>query len=225
MVFDKKARKEEVLVPIPDHPLTRQVLRSSLRDQKWLHGEVLDAYMALLQKRADNAGKKHKFLPTHFYQLISAPNYHVGAGLAYVKEQDLFEWDYLYVPMNVNENHWVMVLVNFKKRTLWALDSLPPLGQAGYGMEKQLYCVARFLHDLAKLRSLPIEVLKWHRKDMRDIPTQTDDHNCGVYVLTFAEMISRGCKEIVIDRSLLPQMRNRITLELVLGSINRKVIE
>ena len=209
-----------MLVNIVDHPLKRSQLKC-LRDKKWLRDDVLDAYMALLQERAAKAEKKQKFLPMHFYQLISAVDYNVRSGLAYVKEQDLFEWDYLYIPINVDGNHWVMVVVDFKKHTLWALDPLPPAGDNGYGREHELATVARFLNDLGKARyGAGKDVLTWSRKDMLGIPVQPDTYNCGVYVLMYAECMSRGSM-IVIDPNTLPHMRQRIAVDLVGGSISR----
>ena len=80
-----------------------------------------------------------------------------------------------------------MVLMGLKERILWALDSLPHDGDALYGLRAEVETVARFLHDLAKIRSLNIDVWRWVQLAMPGIPTQPDSWNCGVYVLMFAE--------------------------------------
>jgi Ulp1 protease family, C-terminal catalytic domain len=209
MIFDKHADEDDVLVTIPDHPLTRGVL-SCLKNGEWLRDDVLDAYMALLQERAFKDGRKFKFLPTHFYQVISTPDYSVRSGLQYMKEQDIFHWQYLFIPINVDGNHWVMVLVDLANKVMWSLDPLPTKS-----MSPQLAIVARFLCDLAQLRNqVPLQVQSWSRMPMTNIPTQKDGFNCGVYVLLYAELISRPAV-LAIDPTTLADMRNRIAVDLV----------
>ena len=154
--------------------------------------------MALLQKRADGQKKKLKFLPTHFYSMISARPYTFGNGLQYVKEQDLLQWDKLFVPINVNEEHWVMVVVDLQSELLEFYDSLPKKFHRG-----QMKNIAKFFGDLSTLRGKSgMGISDWKKVVREDILVQPDTFNCGVFVLMFAEMISQG-RPLVIDSESL----------------------
>src|SRR5450759_899289 len=215
-VFDKRASKDEVLVTIPNHPLTRGTL-SCLRARMWLKDDVLDTYMALLQERAVESCRS-KFLPTHFYQVISTVEYSVRSGLPYVKEQDLFEWDYLFIPITVAAIHWVMVLVDLQGRAIFALDPLP---KPDCTLNREMEVVSRFLNDLAITRKAAVAVPSWRKMKLEGLPIKVDTYNCGVYVLLYAELISRQA-DIIIDPLTLPYMRKRIVVDLVSKQISRQ---
>ena len=215
-IFDRNASQDEVLVTIPDHPLTRAQL-GCLAGQKWLTDDVLDAYMALLQIRATEQNKKHKFLPTHFYQVISSVPYNIRNGMQYVKEQDLFTWSDAYIPINVGGVHWVMVVVDFKSQEILSIDPLN-----AEALVEPMRIVARFLNDLASLRkiSTSTHVLSWKRTTVTDHPVQQDGYNCGIYVLLYAEQLSRPT-DMAIDPLTLRHMRQRIVVDLVSNNIVR----
>src|SRR5665811_2160402 len=98
-----------------------------------------------------------------------------------MKEQDIFSWQYLFIPINVDNDHWVMVLVDLANKVMWSLDPLPTKSRSA-----QLAIVARFFCDLALLRNqVPLQVQSWSRMPMTNIPTQPDGFNCGVYVLLY----------------------------------------
>ena len=193
--------------------MTRSTL-SCLKEIKWLKDDVLDAYMALLQQRSASSSKKHKFFPTHFYQLISAENYHIRTGLQYVRDEDILEWDFLYIPINVNENHWVLVMVDLQGGRLFPMDPL------GGNLKTETAYVKRFLDDLVQLRK-PTMPKPWGRVMLHGIPTQGDNYNCGVYVLLYAELLSRPAK-FIIDPLSLRYMRQRIVVDLITSKIVRE---
>lgn len=220
-IFDKNADQNEVLANIPDHPLTRAKL-SCLEGEEWLRDDVMDAYMALLQERGSPvANVRLKFFPTHFYQLISKSKYDVRAGMHYVKEQNLLDWDFLYIPINLRGVHWVMVGVDLRICAIWGIDPLPTKEDS---LADEMYIIARFFDDLAKIRRKagqePVSILSWRRAMMEKVPTQQDGYNCGVYVLMFAELMSRPTY-LVIDHATLPDMRKRIAVDLVTKKICR----
>ncbi len=209
------APQDEVLVKLADNQLTRKAL-ACLQYPQWLAADVMDAYMALLQNRARKNNSKRKFFPTHFYQMISKEPYVVNNGLPYVREQDLFEWEYFYIPINVESSHWVLLIVGLREQAIYALDSLPTKQ-----LTKQLDTVARFFSDVARLRpAAPTNISKWERRKKEGIPTQRDGHSCGVFVLLYAEMHSRPAP-ILIDPESVAEMRNRIAVDLVTLNIVR----
>jgi Ulp1 family protease len=216
-IFDHtKKREERIVNHIPDHPLTREDLRC-LGPGRWLTGEVLDAYMVLLQNRANRLGLRYKFFPTHFFQVLEKEPYTVRNGLQYVKEADALELDKWFIPINQDGNHWVLVIVDFKDERIEMLDPLPN--------KRELYdqpgIIHRFIADLCVVRHLAMGG-DWGSITLTELPTQPDNHNCGVYVILYADVLSTGGPPLWHIPKLL-HVRNRIAVDLYTGQVTSAV--
>ncbi|KAG5558061.1 hypothetical protein RHGRI_008087 [Rhododendron griersonianum] len=76
----------------------------------------------------------------------------------------------VYIPINENNIHWFMCVVNFKDANVYVLDSLPSLSKSKVQNEKVLR-VLEYLDDVIqhlgnngsvmKAHKLPIKRLKW----------------------------------------------------------------
>lgn len=59
---------------------------------------------------------------------------------------------------------------------------------------------------------------EWRFEDITDTPLQTNNYDCGVFALMFAEAISRG-KEITVKQDQMKQLRNQIIVEIFKGKL------
>ena len=59
-----------------------------------------------------------------------------------------------------------------------------------------------------------IDFTNWEWNIMKNIPKQQNDHDCGAYMLTYAEDISRGA-ELRFTQGMMPHMRQKIALEML----------
>lgn len=219
-VLDSKAPQEDVICVVGTHALKRTTLRC-LEPMEWLNCETIDAYMHLLQVRADSTGVPIEFLPTHFYTMITNPEYNFNNGLMYFHNKHPFECDTVVIPMHQGKEgnqHWVMVVVNMKSKQVEFYDPLLQLNTK----KTELRNVKRWFHDLAVIRSVKsVNVPLWIDVEMKTIPKQQDDYNCGVYVLLYAECLGRGesVEKLEIDPHMMTKTRRKFVMDLCLKQI------
>ena len=210
-ILNPDAQDSEVITVVGEHTLRRGILRC-LGPTEWLSCEVLDAYFYLLQRRANEACEKMMFLPTHFYTMITKPSFNFNNGLQYFRDKNPFDCDLVFVPINQGEEHWVIVVVNVKAKQMHFYDPLLQLN----AKKVELANVNRFFNDLSRIRGLAkLNVPLWAKVVVTDIAKQDDDYNCGVYVLLYAEHISRRTGlPLQIDPTTLVQKRKSILMTL-----------
>ena len=212
-------KDDEVVIKVGDIHLKRRALMC-LKPQMWLNCKIMDAYMELLQIRNTQIGGKVMFFPTHFYRMVakSRDGYEFRSGLPYVRNKNVFDMDMLVIPMNQNEVHWVMVVVNIKEKRLEFYDPL----QQGMTIYTEMLIMQKWFAELAALRNLKtVNIQAWDSQMLTNVPLQKDGYNCGVYVNHFAEFLSRGVP-FVIDQDNLEYLRNQILVDLYNGTINRE---
>jgi sentrin-specific protease 1 len=74
--------------------------------------QVIDSYLSLIATRSDNDGflRVHSF-KTYFYIALCSRGF---AGVSrWTKNVDIFSKDLLFFPMNINQNHWVLIVCAF----------------------------------------------------------------------------------------------------------------
>ncbi len=219
IIFNVKGKDDEVVIKVGEIHLKRRALLC-LKPREWLNCEVMDAYMELLQIRNNQNGGKFMFFPTHFYGLVvpSTDAYNFKSGLPYVYKKNVFDMDVLVIPMNQGKVHWVMVVVNIKEKRIEFYDPLQPRRT----IYPEMSMMQKWFGELAALRSLKtLGIQDWDSQMMTNFPKQKDNYNCGVYVIHFAEFLSRGVP-FVIDQDNLDSLRNQILVDLYNGTINRE---
>ena len=217
--LDPEKDPNEVLSEVQGHALSRRVL-SCFRDKEYLTCEPIDAYMALLQTRANKNGKKIMFLPTHFYNMITKPAFNLKGGLDYVQNPDPFEQDLVVIPIHQASEHWVMVAIETTAKEIRFYDPTNLVG----GGKTEMANIARFFDELSAVkhkRGSRIAFSGWARGIAQSIPRQTDAFNCGVYLLFYAEYLGRkaSLSPGSIDPKLLPAIRVNFLLDLLSGTV------
>ncbi|KAJ3052184.1 SUMO1 sentrin specific peptidase 1 [Rhizophlyctis rosea] len=97
-----------------------------------------------------------------------------------------FELDYMVIPVNVAGVHWTCCVVDMKNKLIVYLDSM---------LVNNSGCVDRIEDYLKRLQQLkkdmPLEDW-WVQFFPKDIPTQSNGYDCGVFVCTYMEYVTRG---------------------------------
>ncbi|XP_021321095.1 uncharacterized protein LOC8062482 isoform X2 [Sorghum bicolor] len=155
--------KAEV-VQIDDYVLTIEHLQKNVTDG-FIYDQVINAYahissvetdstsfITTLQARkllGETGGIDNAKQTTTWANLIA--NKCIGKNL-------------IFVPMNVNDNHWVLLVLNFLKGEIQILNSLASNPHT---------------RDVVKEHTL------WETEMYSNIPQQTDGHSCGAFVLKY----------------------------------------
>ena len=154
----------------------------------------------------------------------------------------LFNLDNLFVPININNTHWLFLWTDFNAQAIEIYDSIG--GLSNPRNRKYMWAMRQFLYDL-KFKGSPVDnrpnfeewKSSWTTRDMtRQSPKQAgNDDDCGVFTILLIYLISQGVnlrrtsydQHIVTDRKL----RQMIALSLIkcneltaLGEIDNFII-
>ena len=181
----------------------------------WLNDTVITAYLDTAVDHAlKTSGHKRGEVPkqvafsTYFYPRLSADG--AKSVTRWVKRakvggKDLKDVERIYIPINQNSNHWTLLVISPKFKTIEYFDS--------------------FHGDPSKVIDNAKELLKyelggdfkageWTIKG-RGGPRQTNGVDCGVFVSTTVKMISLGVDPMAYSSTDIPLQRRRIVAELM----------
>lgn len=214
----KRGNDEEVLSKIGSNSCTRYDIRL-LAPTKWLNDEVINFYILILNTRQANSSKylKCHFFNTFFYQLLCNNNgtYNYDRVKKWTNSIDIFSFDKVIMPIHLG-NHWCCAVINFKDKRIEYFDSL--LGNNPECISK----LRRYLQDEMKNRKKEgiIDLNEFENVTDKDIPTQQNGYDCGVFMCKFAEFSSRGAK-LNFTQQDITQYRRRMVLEI----LNKQTLE
>merc|ERR1719247_4074572 len=172
--------------------LTRDKLRC-LTDGQWLNDEVINFYMKMLQERCKegNGYQQSYFCNSFFYTKLTEGGTYTYKNVARWTKRakvDVFALDLVFVPIHVHGIHWCMGVVDVPRKEVRYYDSMSG-GDHGFG-EHMLQWVADE-HKDKKGKPLP-DAGTWSVVRPQNVPQQENGNDCGVFMVTCAEYLSRG---------------------------------
>jgi len=131
----------------------------------------------------------------------------------WTKKFDLFLYKYIIIPIHLG-NHWVCSAINFNKKRFEYYDSL----HGGQG--NALNLLRNYIQEESKdKKKCEMDLSDWEDYCPKDIPSQLNGFDCGVFTLSFAEYLSRE-EDFDFDQSHMEYMRNKIIYEI----LNKKLL-
>ncbi|RPA86741.1 cysteine proteinase [Ascobolus immersus RN42] len=187
----------------------------------WYNDDMIDYYLGLVCHRA-NAGrttKKVHAFTTFFYTSMATGGYEKVKRWAKKRNVDiggakLLKLDYLFVPINLSQSHWVLGVVNFKKKQFEYFDSL------GGKNATVLKVLRKYVYEESEHK---VNLDEW--KDVcwgSDGPQQGNMSDCGVFTVKTAEVLSRD-KKPVFTAQEARDVRMRILCEILDTAQSRPV--
>jgi sentrin-specific protease 1 len=165
-----------------------------LRRNTWLNDEVVNFYMAMLQERDArlcSAGDGTR-LPSHYFnsffmtKLLENGQYNYGQVKRWSKKFDVFALDRVFIPINLNNTHWVMAVVYVQKKEIHYYDSMSGSGK------RYLDAMLDWLVDEAReKKGQRLDKLQWKLIDREQtVPQQQNGYDCGVFSIMCADYVS-----------------------------------
>lgn len=208
-----------------------------LRPGVWLNDEIVNAYLELVAKRMDEVrgegkngfkenGRKGAKLPklkmmnSFFYSRLVSYNraqqcsvYDYTRVRRWTRRFDAFSYDMLIIPINQQNTHWTLGVVNFRDKCVMHLDSLGSGGSA-----KVRENLMRWVKDEAadKKKGEVFEESEWKMVARPDVPQQGNSDDCGVFTCKFADFLARGWERFSFDQRHMNYFRSRIAHELLM---------
>ncbi|KAL4570293.1 hypothetical protein LXL04_025945 [Taraxacum kok-saghyz] len=196
--------------------ITGEVLRC-LEPGQWLNDEVINVYLELLKERENKEPKKFlkcHFFNTFFYKKLTGGNtgYDYKSVRRWTTQRklgySLLECDKIFIPVH-KSIHWCLAIINKKEEKFQYLDSLG-------GIDKQVMRVlAKYIVDEVKDKNgEDIDVTSWKQEYVKDLPKQRNGHDCGVFMIKYADFYSRNIG-LCFNQEHMPYFRLRTANEIL----------
>lgn len=209
-----------------------------LRPGVWLNDEIVNAYLELVGKRMEEfrgeekggarkngrkAGKlpKIKIMNSFFYsKLVSfsraqqCSEYDYTRVRRWTRRFDVFSYDMMIIPINQQNTHWTLGVVNFRDKYVMHLDSL---GNGGSSKIREY--LMRWVKDEAEDKKMGEGFVEseWKMVARPDVPRQENSDDCGVFTCKFADFLARGWNQFSFDQRHMNYFRSRIAHELLMA--------
>ncbi|XP_042499278.1 ubiquitin-like-specific protease ESD4 [Macadamia integrifolia] len=189
-VFNTRENDGEIWVHIGDYHATQNE-RCALEDQNWIESPVVDVFgqmLILKQKNPDGIISRHYF-PTYFGEKIVSGSIKVIQDLeCYHSEKNLHynltRCELLFIPI-CRKRHWFLYVINLKGQRLQIMDSMRQENSPCPMITPKIVDTCeRILTSLSKGRIHSIS--KWIL-DRPQLPSQTNEYDCSVFMLKFME--------------------------------------
>jgi len=194
----------------------------TLINNAWLNDEVINTYLTLIVERAslsekglNSLRKVYKF-NTHFYTQLQRKGYQfVRRWTRYV---DISSYDYIIIPINLKD-HWYCGIINYDKQCFEYYDSQ-------HQEHPEFFMTMRkYLKDEHEDKELvPFNSDNWVDYYPKNMPFQTNNYDCGVFMCTVAEYRSRDAV-FDFDQKDMPKIRERMSNEITEMSLINRPLE
>lgn len=218
----KLCSPNEVLVVVRSEPITRKTM-CRLRARGWLNDELINGYLGLVAERcADRGGQAGPVhvMSTYFYvKLCGASGYDYGGVRRWTKGVDLRGCSLVLIPVNVGNEHWILVALDVRRRRFDVWDSF----RAAHPTCIRL--LRRYISDEWRDKyGEVIDVGAWQCEYRNDAPLQSNGWDCGVFVCAVARCLAL---EVGMDVSqeLMGDIRRRIVFELMQRAVRLRKCE
>lgn len=204
--------KQRVIVRSSGYTVTCKDLKTVL-GTNWLNDVVIDFYMGLVAERSNEVpgSRRVHALTTHFFNVLRNRGYE--AVRRWTDNVDLFSYDLVLVPIH-DMDHWSLAVLNIMNRTFEFYDSM---GRKNRNCYQVLMAYLKKEHqDKRKFPLTPKE--KWECHYVKNLPQQTNSHDCGVFVCLYAECLARGAPFNFSGRDI-QRLRYRIAFEILSGKL------
>uniref|UniRef100_M8AT79 Ubiquitin-like protease family profile domain-containing protein n=1 Tax=Aegilops tauschii TaxID=37682 RepID=M8AT79_AEGTA len=172
---------------IGDITLTAEKLKRNL-DDKYIYGDVIMAYARISQIENDTTSIISPEETENLLQMKGVvPVGRAASWLARVAEKFVGRRK-VHVPLNVHQNHWMLMMFNFDKKEIQTLNSMNY--HCDKTKEDSLVDSIQFCIDEAVKNGLispakNINFAEWTKKRYENIPQQTDGTSCAVWTLQY----------------------------------------
>lgn len=228
--FDGRIFADTKLVTKFNIDMTARKLKA-LGNRKWLNDEIINFYMKSLQERNDVIMEVIKdqavyggsfFFSTFFFQQLNEKELYAFKNVQrWTKNIDAFSRSKIIIPLNINNDHWTLVVIDFKSQAFTYYDSLASKSSAV--AMKWLDIAKRWLIDEAhhKGRDEHIKNIKdWKMEPApAGLPQQPNGYDCGLYVIMYASYICDDLPLLSITQ-LQSNFRTKVFAAILRGNLN-----
>ena len=127
-------------------------------------------------------------------------------------KQNVFNFEKIFIPININNCHWVLIVILIKhKRILYYDSNINKEDRSAYYLETTL----SWLND---------ENIKWNLNNFKGsdwniqlpiMPQQNNGYDCGVFLLAISEDVFKNNNIATFEQKDIPQIRLKIAISII----------
>ena len=177
----------------------------TLKANKWLNDEIINAYFSLLQKNDSiiiDSLQINNFLNGNHIKIRTWYQNNL------FKSTDFNSIKFIIFPICI-KHHWTLVVINIVDKTFTYYNSLS-LDKMYEPDDKFINCIISGIHALFP----SINIFSFHRYFPKDIPQQNNGVDCGVFICLYLRYLFYY-DEFTFNQSMIQSFRLLIKSELV----------
>ena len=202
------AARAEANTPVASRflPTREKVSRSSmatLAQGQWLNDEIVNFVGRILiaKSRSTSSSRAHVYSSHFMNRLLSGGPRREDYNFQEVRNYDnriengLASLDELYIPINVNNAHWIFTQVNFRRKTVFLFDSMGKQQSNNHYIEETMrYVYDALFKDSPNDRSSFTDWSQdWTGSDESGrSPLQDNGYDCGIFMLISMGLLRNG---------------------------------
>jgi hypothetical protein len=188
-----------------------------LSPETWLNSAVIDDYFeySIAVKNAEHNCELFHCFNSSFMEILylQKKKYDYDAVKHFKVNKkskiryDLNKHNYIFIPVNISNLHWILIFIDTIKSTIWYCDSYLKIMETELA-ETLMASVEKYLNE-EESQNVNEDINKskkmYNCKILRNYPQQTNGYDCGVYVCIFAKLLMKNltkytpiqCEELV----------------------------
>ncbi|KAG5357335.1 Ubiquitin-like-specific protease 1 [Yarrowia sp. C11] len=182
-----------------------------LKDGRWLNDNVINFYFAMITERSKQSEGKLPVIGcmvTQFFKNLQEKGYQGVARWAKRAGIDVTKADYVFFPLNLNNNHWCLAVLDNVNKQIRQHDSLNGDGTRNLHMIKDyLRQEAEKMHPGSGGMFDDYEIVA-----RAESPQQFNGVDCGVFTCQNIELMARNAP-LSYSQEDMPTVRRRIVYE------------
>lgn len=187
-----------------------------LLDEEWYNDEIMNAYMMLLGGEDNPGSDSSVFMPSFLYTKFAINN----SGPLKTRHRQVERWTKdvettkavkIFVPINIRNKHWIMVLVDVGQKRIVSMDSMCHKTEEQHqGRRNKLLDWIQAEH---MSKNKPFDRKEWIHT-YSNVPQQGNGVDCGPFSCMFAAFASNN-KKMAFSQADLPRVRKHIAYSIL----------
>lgn len=203
----------------------------------WVNSDALNFYFVLLTERDTRLTlRSHDFCrlngldpeiyarrPSYFCESSVYTFFSDAGTIDSWKNVDLHLHDKVFLPINIDNTHWVLVVIFVQKKKLVFYDSLLTC-TSSIASKKIIQTVLRWWIKYHQQKNLPFFPEEWTLSKRNDLPQQPNGFDCGIYTMLFADLLADDLEHfhqspLFHNHTNIQRYRRKILLSILLGTV------
>lgn len=187
----------------------------TLSDRHWLNDNIIDYYLNMIKEYVNsrNISQVHVFT-TFFYTTLKSKGYNGVKKWAKRAKVDVSKLDYIFVPVNLNQTHWALAVIDNINEKFTYIDSL-----YGNGTDILIKLQDYMTEETRKTHGDSMNGKNYNNYEINgdtddSDPVQQNGYDCGVFTCTAVDYYARN-RELDYSQADMPLLRRRMAYEIL----------